>query len=169
MQRILFSAFTLVLLLSAGVMACQNKPAATAIAPAENSKTLPELSMKTLSGNTVSLASFKGKKILLNLWASWCGPCREEMPGIDQLAASIDTSKAAIVLLSLDEDAADAIKFMQGKNLFKHSYMPMGDLPDLLNVPGIPASFFFDENGQLVKEISGAEDYNTPAIKALLQ
>lgn len=150
------------------IMACQTQETKT-VEKEPVDESLPALTLQHLNGSSTDLTSFKGKKVLVNLWASWCGPCRAEMPSIEQLAASIDTSKAAILLISLDEDAADAKKFMQGKALANYSYLPLGDMPDLLSVPGIPASFFFDENGLLIKKVVGQEDYNTPAMKALLQ
>lgn len=132
-------------------------------------KTLPTLLLQHADGMTLELSSLQGKKVMVNLWASWCGPCREEMPSIEALAQTIDTSKAAIVLISLDEDKADGLRFLQGKTIRQWAYFPTTDMPDIFNVPGIPATFFFNEKGELIKEIVGSEDYNTPAFKALLQ
>lgn len=145
--------------------ATENSTASTA--PTE--KILPALALQHADGGAFEVSSLLGKKVMVNLWASWCGPCREEMPSIEALAQSIDTSKAAVVLISLDEDKADGMRFLQGKNLQRWAYFPTADLPDIFNVPGIPATFFFNEKGEMIKEIVGTEDYNTPAFKQLLQ
>ncbi len=70
------------------------------------------LPMVTLDGKAINLSDLKGKVVFVNLWASWCPPCRAEMPRIEALYKKIDKSKVAFVMLSLDDNAAKARKFV---------------------------------------------------------
>lgn len=130
---------------------------------------LPAMNMQDAAGNTVALESFKGKKVFVNLWATWCGPCRKEMPSIQKLYKSLDTTKVAFVLLSLDDQFEKAKSYTSAQKLELPLYYPAQQLPPLFNVEGIPTTFIFNEAGDLVKQIVGSENYNTDAFKKLLQ
>lgn len=78
---------------------------------------LPHFILKDVNGASINLQSFKGKKVFFNLWASWCPPCRVEMPSIQKLAQSIDTGKVAFVLLSLDHEFEKAKRYLQREGL----------------------------------------------------
>ncbi len=137
---------------------------ATAAAPQ-----MPAFALLDASGKTIDLKSFAGKKVFVNLWASWCPPCRAEMPSIEKLHQSVDKDKAVFVLLSLDNDFETAKKYMQSKGLDLPIYYPNDNLPDLFNVRGIPATFIFNEKGELIKQHEGADDYDTDAYRQMLQ
>src|SRR5687768_2285943 len=70
----------------------------------EGASGLPPFSILDENGQVINLQDLKGKKVLVNLWASWCPPCRREMPSIEQLRQSLDTNKVVFILLSLDDD-----------------------------------------------------------------
>lgn len=129
---------------------------------------LPSLRLYDVNGTTTDLSYFKGKKVFVNIWASWCPPCRSEMPSIEKLYQSVDTGKVAFVLISFDNRFETAKRFVAGKNWHLPIYYPAGIIPDLFNVRGIPATFIFDEKGELVQQIEGGENYNTKEYKTLL-
>src|SRR5947208_115536 len=104
-------------------------------------KTLPSFIVQDVAGNKVDLQQFKGKKIFVNLWATWCPPCRAELPSIEKLYQSADTAKVQFVLLSLDNDFETAKQFMQKKGFKLPIFFPAGDVPDLFAVNGIPTTF----------------------------
>lgn len=131
--------------------------------------TLPAFNMFNAAGKIVSLESFKGKKIFVNLWASWCPPCRREMPSIEKLYQSVDTNKVAFVLLSLDDQFEKGRKYISSKKFALPFYYPSEDLPSIFRVEGIPATFIFNENGALIKRVDGSDDYNTKYYKTLLK
>lgn len=133
------------------------------------SNDLPAFTMQDVSGNVVTLQNLKGKKLFVNLWASWCPPCKREMPSIEKLYQSADTSKAAFVLLSLDDDFEKAKKYVTSAKLQLPVYYPAENLPSLFNVQSIPTTFIFDENGKLVKRIDGSENYNTDEYRNILK
>jgi thiol-disulfide isomerase/thioredoxin len=122
---------------------------------------LPSFSVQDVDGNVVNLQSLKGKKLFVNLWASWCPPCKREMPSIEKLYQSVDKNKVAFVMISYDDQFEKAKKYVSSKGLKLPVYYPVENPPALFNVQGIPATFIFDENGELIKQIEGSENYNT--------
>lgn len=140
-----------------------------AAAAAPSASALPSFTVQNANGEALNLQSFKGKKVFVNLWASWCPPCRREMPSIQKLAQSVDTSKVAFVMLSLDDDFNKAKSFVQKQKLTLPIYYPGENLPELFNVPGIPVTFIFNENGELTRRIDGGDDYDTNKYRAILK
>lgn len=135
----------------------------------ENKPTLPSFSVQDVNGNTINLQSLKGKKVFVNLWASWCPPCRREMPSIEKLARSVDNKKVTFVLLSLDDHFDKAKAFAKRQRLSLPVYYPAENLPALFNVQGIPTTFIFDEGGNLFQRVDGGDNYNTEEYRKLLQ
>ena len=143
--------------------------AATAPPISANKPTLPAFAVQDVNGNTINLQSLKGKKVFVNLWASWCPPCRREMPSIEKLAKSVDKDKVVFVLLSLDDNFDKAKAFAKKQQLSLPIYYPVENLPALFNVQGIPTTFIFDENGNLFQRIDGGDQYDTESYRRLLQ
>lgn len=140
----------------------------TAIAPAAET-TYPSFTLQDVNGNAVNLQNMKGKKVFMNLWATWCPPCRREMPSIQKLYQSVDTSKVRFVMLSLDDNFDKAKKWMQKQNLSMPVYYPAENLPQLFNVQAIPTTFIFNENGELLQRVDGADNYDSEAYRTLLK
>ncbi len=172
---------TFIIFLTALVVSCNTKkqpPAAVDLQPAETmdvadhtAKTdaLPSFNMRNANGSAVNLNSFQGKKVMVNIWASWCPPCKREMPSIEKLYKSVDTSKVAFVLLSLDDSFDEALRYVSSRKLNLPVYYPAENLPLLFNVQSIPNTFIFDESGKLVKHVEGADDFNTASYKELFK
>lgn len=129
---------------------------------------LPDFLLKTSDGKQVNLNSFKGKMVFVNLWATWCGPCRREMPSIDSLYLKTSNKKGVFVILSLDDDFNKAINYGVAQKFHFPLYYPATNLPALFNVDGIPATFIFNEAGELVQTIQGSTNYNTEAFVKLM-
>ena len=145
------------------------KPAAPEAPSAATATQMPAFAMLDASGQAVDLKSFAGKKVFVNLWATWCPPCRAEMPSIQKLHQTVDKEKTAFIMLSLDDDFEKAKQYVKKNNLNLPIYYPQGtELPELFNVRGIPTTFIFDEKGQLIKSMEGADDYDTDAYRQLL-
>lgn len=144
-------------------------PTETANRASEGNSPLPALAMTDAAGNAVSLQSFRGKKVFVNLWASWCPPCRAEMPSIQNLFNSVDTSRIAFVLLSYDENPDKSLQFMKREKLSLPVYFPAEQPPLLFQPDGIPATFIFDEAGNIIKQNMGADNYDTEAYRKLWQ
>lgn len=143
----------------------------TAIAPKakETAIALPAFRIEDANGKILNLQSLKDKKVFVNLWASWCGPCRREMPSIEKLAHSVEKSKVAFVMLSLDDSFGEAKAFAQKHHLSLPLYYPAENLPAAFRVEAIPTTFIFDEQGNLVRRMDGSENYDSGTYRKLLQ
>ncbi len=142
-------------------------PKTADLSPAPAAVVLPAFKIVDLKGKAFNLADFKGKKVFVNLWASWCPPCRAEIPSIEKLYSKADKSKAAFVMLSLDNDFETAVSFATKHKMVTPVFYPAENLPALFNVQGIPATFIFDEKGNLVTRIEGGDDYDTEKYVSL--
>ncbi len=119
--------------------------------------------LKDLSGNKVAFHDYKGKVLFINLWATWCGPCRAEMPGIQSLSEKLRGEQVEFVMLSVDKEAAlPKVKtYLQDNQFTLPVFMPNGYLPEQFQVPSIPTTFIVGKNGKiLIKEV-GTRNYDT--------
>jgi thiol-disulfide isomerase/thioredoxin len=134
-----------------------------------NSSMAPAFSIKDMNNNEVNLREIRGKKLFVNLWATWCPPCKREMPTIAQLYQSVDTNKVAFLMISLDDMYTKAKAFADTTQLRLPFFYPSDKLPILFNVETIPSTFIFNEKGEIIKRVEGSEDYNTDAYRSLFQ
>lgn len=150
--------------------ASKDQEETTALSTVENNtaRQLPAFKLQDAQGNVVDMNSFGGKKVFVNLWASWCPPCRREMPSIAKLYQSVDKEKAVFIMLALDDDFEKSKKYMQKEGLNMPAYYPAEGLPELFNVPGIPATFIFNEQGQLIEHVEGSDNYDSEKYRTLL-
>lgn len=130
---------------------------------------LPAFTIQDMTGNNVNLQRFKGKKVFVNLWASWCPPCRREMPSIEKLSKAVDQNKVAFVMLSLDDSFDKAKSFVKQQQLSLPVYYPAENLPALFHVQVVPTTFIFDESGKLIQRIDGGDNYDSQEYRTLLQ
>lgn len=129
---------------------------------------MPSFQLTNVQGEAIDLQKFKGKKVFVNLWATWCPPCRAEMPSIQELSSKVDKSKVEFVMLSLDKSFDEAKVFVKERNFLLPIYYPAADLPEMFNVRGIPATFIFDENGKLLHKQEGMDNYSQPKYVDML-
>jgi peroxiredoxin len=110
----------------------------------------PEFSLKDLSGKAWTFADLRGKVVLVNFWATWCPPCRKEMPDLETLYGRFG-SKGLVVLGISDEEAATVEPFIRKRKVsFPVLLDPKRKVNDLFVVGGIPKSFVYDREGKLV-------------------
>jgi len=130
-----------------------------------------DFSVKDLDGKTVDMNDLKGKVIFLNLWATWCGPCRVEMPSIQNLYNTVDKDKIAFVMLSLDQenDRAKIRKFVNDKDFSFPVYQPATPLPKLLRVTTIPTTFIVSADGKVKSKKTGMANYDTDEMREFLK
>jgi peroxiredoxin len=124
------------------------------------------------SGETVSLASLKGKVVFLNVWATWCGPCREEMPSMETLYDELKTNKDFVMLaVSQDTKGKSAVVPYVQKNGYHFRILldPENKVGDSYGVSGVPETFIIDRTGRIVAHHMGAFDWSRPDVKEALQ
>ena len=136
---------------------------------------LPELRFSDLDGNESSLDDFKGKVVVLNLWATWCAPCREEMPALDRLQAMFPKDEMTVLALSLDRgDNAKVEQFLREVGVGHLSVYrdPQAAAARILRVPGLPATILVDRQGREAARKLGIDQWDgeaaVSAVKALL-
>lgn len=120
------------------------------------------------AGAPVSLKSFRGKTIFINLWATWCPPCIHEMPGINAMYNDIDHDRIEVVMISLDRDFQKAIQYKEKEGFDFEVYAPAQALPPMYNTRSIPTTYIIDARGNLVFTHKGMADYNTEDFKEFL-
>ena len=127
--------------------------------------------VKDLSGNKINFEQFKGKVIFLNLWATWCGPCRAEMAEIQNLYSRMDKDKVVFVMLSidLDKNKGKVVNYIHDKAFTFPVFMTSGYLTEQLNVPSIPTTFVISKSGKVVMKEVGTKNYNTDKFKKFLE
>jgi peroxiredoxin len=143
------------------------------VAPVEVGATAPEFRAVDLaSGDSVSLHQrYRGKVTLVNIWATWCVPCRVEMPAMEHLYTALAPRGFAIAAVSIDEGPPEDVrKFGQELEL---SFDLLQDrttrIQQLYQTTGVPESFLLDRHGVIVKRVIGAHDWNSPANRALVE
>ncbi|WP_332651698.1 TlpA family protein disulfide reductase [Lysinibacillus sp. 54212] len=120
----------------------------------------PQFKLETIKEEPMALSDAKGKKVILNFWATWCGPCREEMPALQAYdAANEDVVVVAVNLTDKDGDAEKISKFVSDFNLtFPVLLDQTGDVSKAYEVVNIPSTYFIDEKGIIQTKINGAID-----------
>lgn len=132
--------------------------------PGTNSEFDYQFTIYNTKGSLINFESFKGKTIFLNLWATWCGPCRVEMPSIQKLYEKVDTSKVVFVMLSLDvkENRSKVFRYIEDKEFTFPVYCVGDYLPEVLQrVNSIPTTFVISADGKILSKKVGAANYNT--------
>ncbi len=117
-------------------------PAAVVGAPA------PDFTLTDITGNDVTLSQLKGQVVLINFWATWCGPCRVEMPAIQRRYEAFKDQGFTVLAVNFDEPLTDVSAFAQSLNLsFPVLLDPGGVVNDLYHMRGYPSSFVVDRSG----------------------
>ena len=147
-------------------------PAAAAEAPSnfamhESPKPIPDIRFEDGEGNEKTLADFRGKTVLLNVWATWCVPCREEMPTLDRLQAKLGGPNFEVVTLSMDRAGPDVVrKFFAEigiENLALH-IDPSSKAMFAIGVVGLPTTILFDEKGRELGRLVGPAEWDSPEM-----
>ena len=145
------------------VAAAQQAPSANAkvIRFAKNAEKAPPFLLRDIYGKIVSTADWKGKVVILNFWATWCPPCREEIPELVQLQAKYK-DKLEIVGVSEDDDAPEKVaKFAQQHGMNYPIVMATPELiADYGGVPALPTSFLIDPEGRVMQKHTGLYEYD---------
>ena len=150
-----------------GLAGCQQHPASTTaaqtevvIAPGEVGSRLPDFTLKDLQGRDVSSADLRGKVVLIDFWATWCQPCKREMPGYQKLLDRYGPREFAIVGFKFDtmSDTEDPIVFAKKIGVHYPLAVASDDLKQKFGgIEGLPTTLLYDRQGILRKKVIGFE------------
>jgi peroxiredoxin len=129
-----------------------------------------DFTLPNLQGESLPLESLRGKLVLLNFWATWCAPCRAEMPGMAQLWQEYRDQGFEIVAISVDEGNEKRVaNFVRRLNLSYPVVLdPESVIADRYGVGGLPASFLIDGEGLLIGRLVGSREWGGPQARALI-
>ena len=141
-------------------------PAEAEVKPGEKS---PDFAAKTLSGADLRLSSLRGKVVLLDFWASWCEPCKKELPLLARMAPRLKQKGIEIVAVNIDEDRQKALDFLRTHSLQLTVVAdPSKAIVGRWEPPKMPSSFAIDKNGVVRAINSGFEPGDEAKIEAQL-
>ena len=137
-----------------------------------NEQSAPGFSLSDLNGNEISTSSLQGKVVLINFWATWCPPCRAEMPSLNKLYLKLENDKRFVFLfVNEDDDKSKAIQFIE-KNNFSFPIYNRLRVPSQIFSGTLPTTVVLNKQGNIVLKHEGMADYNNKEfirqLKALL-
>ncbi len=140
------------------------------IQPVREFSKAPDFRLENLEGKPIELKSLKGKVILLNFWATWCGPCKEEMPSMENLYQRFNRKEFALLAVSVDYEEREKVKrFIEKKGYtFPILLDPKGKVLDLYRVRAIPTSFIIDKRGVVLGKAIGPRKWDIPDVISLI-
>ena len=133
---------------------------------------VPDTSFTDPEGGTHSLADYRGKVVLLNFWATWCAPCREEMPSLDALQAELGGDDFQVVAIAAGHNPAPAIeKFLTEAKITNLPVLldPRQGLARGMGVMGMPVTILIDRDGNEIARLIGGADWASEASKTLIR
>ncbi len=131
----------------------------------------PDFRLRDMNGQMVSLSDFRGKVVLLNFWATWCGPCRVEMPAMEELYRQYPRKDFEILAVSTDAQGVAVTRPFQQENKLTFPILHDADFRVGLSYGArtLPMTFMVDRNGIVRQQIFGARDWGAPEAHQLLQ
>lgn len=130
----------------------------------------PSFTLPNLAGGKVRLEDFRGKLLMLNFWASWCVPCREEMPAMELLYQKYKGNGFVILGVNLQDDKKSAVAFIKElKITFPMAFDPDGEVGRLYGAWGLPATYLIDGNGIGLARVWGPVNWFTPGARELIE
>ena len=138
------------------------------LAPLEVGEVAPGFVLEGLDGGEVSLAGLEGKVVVLNFWASWCGPCRREMPDFQKAWEEHREQGVVFVGIAVDDTASEASKFAEQVGVtYPLALDTTGDVARAYRIRAVPSTYFIDREGKLATTLSGLA--NQGALRIFLR
>ncbi len=158
----------LLLALGAPALAAGLPPLSHSLTAAAAKNPAPALKLKDLDGQLHDLAALKGKVVLVNFWATWCPPCRREMPSMERLAQKLRGDNFVVLAVDVGEDADTVHAFssrMESPPSFPILLDPHGRTMQAWGVAGLPTTYLIDRQGRIVAGAIGGREFDHPEIE----
>ncbi|TKB46571.1 redoxin domain-containing protein [Ferrimonas sediminicola] len=132
---------------------------------------LDNIEVKDLEGQPIPLSRYKGKVVVLNLWATWCPPCVRELPSLARFRSKLEQQGAVVVPVAIDHDPAVVAPFLKelGLESFSTMYDTTNAVGQVLPTDLVPATFILNEQGQLVAFVRSFVDWDNPKVQQLIE
>lgn len=184
MKRTIIAAAVLAVAIGAGILASSwwrsspsDAPPAFAgeVRPFETHERplpAPDIRFTDAEGRTLDLSDFRGKVVLVNLWATWCVPCVKEMPALDRLQAALGGDGFEVVAISSDLHGLEAVEPFYAAHGLEHLAIytdPRGSVARAFGAPGLPTSILLDARGREVGRLIGDAEWDSRAARALIR
>jgi thiol-disulfide isomerase/thioredoxin len=140
--------------------------------PYKEPRPVPATRFQDASGRQLTLADFKGRVVLLNIWATWCSPCRKEMPTLDRLQAALGGPSFEVVALSIDRDGVGVVRSFYDEIHVQSLAVyidPSTEVMQTLSIIGVPTTMLIDASGREVWRRLGPETWDAPDMVAILR
>lgn len=134
--------------------------------PALEGNPAPNFTLKDLTGREVRLVDLRGKVVLLNFWATWCPPCREEIPSMMRLNQAMAGKQFQMLAVSINEGGAQEVEayFKQSGTNLPALLDPTQGVAKHYGLTGVPESFVIDKKGVILKKVVGGMEWSDPAV-----
>lgn len=138
--------------------------------PALEGNPAPDFTLRDLAGHETRLADLKGKVVLVNFWATWCPPCREEVPSMAALNRLMAGKPFQMLAISIDKEGKAAIEsyFKQAGVTLPALLDSDGAIGKLYGITGVPETFVVDRKGVILKKVIGPLDWTAPEVVGFL-
>ena len=156
---------------SGALPAAQDAPT-LGLMPLASPRAVANIAFEDASGHKRSLAQFRGKSLLLNVWATWCGPCRKEMPALDRLQAKLGANDFEVVALSIDRGGVAAVQpFYDEADIRSLGIYvdPTTEAQAMLRIVGVPTTLLIDREGREVARYTGPAEWDGASVAAAIQ
>jgi thiol-disulfide isomerase/thioredoxin len=131
---------------------------------------VPEIRVESLAGKEIGVSDYRGKVVLLDVWASWCGPCKQELPMLDDMAKRLRADGVEVLAVSIDQERANLVKFLKARPRWALTiaHDPKGAIADRLAPEKMPTSYIIDREGIIRYVNSGFEPPDAAVIERRL-
>jgi peroxiredoxin len=130
----------------------------------------PDFCLQGLNGEKVQLNALKGKIVVLNFWATWCGPCKEEMPSMEALSQHFKERNFVLLTISIDYGGPEPVKKFIEKHHYRFSVLldPTAKTLDLFEINKIPSTLILDQKGKMIGRVIGPRNWSSPEVFSLI-
>lgn len=130
----------------------------------------PDFTLKDLKGTQVTLKNFKGRVVFLNFWATWCPPCRREMPSMERLYKQLKDRDFTMLAVDMQESEKRVRAFISEFSLSFPALLDLnGDISSLYGIVGLPTTYIIDREGKIIGKAVGPRDWSSQESKQLFQ